>query len=683
MFLQKIQILPAVSQPDPSSPKPLIFWKRISQDQDKELHLFLLVEGRTSRETDELGRELWQIVSSYTNELVINQRGLVNPENICESILGICNDFFSNWIQKFPLDKWSDLNIILSLATPLAIYFARIGEARIILIRNKQIILADENLTQPGSPKFSPPFSEIAGGSLNMGDRFLIASPEIVNSFSFDEISSLAAPPGLTGAFHNMLRSLEMLAPPRNFAFILGNLIPLERPDLELMTPPLNEKIKEARIGDLNFVEFNPTLPEFNKQTSKNALGESNFSFVGNIFIALLELVMKIMGKIFRPLGRKISSLSLTRKIILFAGIGLFIVYLSFVGTSLINRKPGDTIKTDYQAAFSQAENLKTEAESALIYQDEEKVRKNLTQASFILDDVITSSDWGIKALKLQKEIFDQLATLDKAQNSQVNKVWSVPENKGTVKKIFLTKNNGTILLTEKTVFSLKENGDKLEGQEYGKTITLGQEKSYLASIGNELILTIPQNKSYFMINPASKEISDKKELAPEIKNNASAVSYFESSLYFFDPDEAQIKQFSYGNNDLRFTRDWFKQDFKEEFKDDPVVSLSVDGSIFAITKNGKISRFSGGKKNSWNAELPRSEIRGEKLALITKPEYKKLYLLDPAAKRIIIFEKEGGKLAGQVQNSSLGQAVDFQVDETKKELYFATPGAVFKIKID
>jgi hypothetical protein len=301
MFLQKIQILPAVTELDPNSVKPLIFWKRISQNQDKELHLFFLIEGRTDKETHDLGRELWQMVSSYTNELVINQRGLVNPENVCEAILKLCNDFFTNWAQKSPIDKWSDLSVIISLSTPLAIYFARVGEARIILLRNKQIILADENIAQPGSPKFSPPFSEIAGGPLNMGDRFLVASPEIISSFTFDEISSLAAPAGLAGAYHNLLRSLELLNPPRNSAFILGALIPSERPDLELMTPPLNEKLKEARIGELNFIEFNPLLPAAAPVTSPLIPWRETLGAGGRTIFGFLGLIFKIFGRIFQP----------------------------------------------------------------------------------------------------------------------------------------------------------------------------------------------------------------------------------------------------------------------------------------------------------------------------------------------------------------------------------------------
>lgn len=683
MFMQKIQVLPAVTEFDTHSLKPLVFWKRISQNQDKELHLFFLVEGRNDRETYDLGKELWQMISSYTNELVINQRGLVNPESVCEAILKICNNFLVNWAQKAQPEKWSDLNIVIAVSTPSAIYFTRIGESRIVLFRNNQIVLADENISHPGSPQFSSPFSEIAGGPLNMGDRFLIASPEIVDSFSFDELLSLATPAGLSGAFHNLLRSLEIQIPLKNAAFILGSLIPAERPDLELMTPPLNEKLKEARIGELNFIEFNPILPQAKKAASPLIPWQEILWAVGKKISWPPGIIIKIFGKVLGPLSNKIGSMSLSKKVALFAGSGLFVIFLFFVGSSLINRPGPEPVKTDYQAAYSEAEKLKVEAESALIYQDEEKARKNLAQANVILEEVSSSSEWGIKALKLKKEVNDQLLVLDKAQGSQANRLWTVPEGKGNLKKISLLENNNRIVITDQDAFLLEEQDGNFNGKEFGKITIPDQGKNWLLSTPNGLIFINSQDRSYFVINPKNREISDKKDLGQEAGGVISAAGSFGSAVYLFDQQESQIKLSSFENGNLQFTRQWLAQDLKEEFKDGPATSMAIDGNLFLVAKNGNLMRLSGGKKSSWNPEKPTEASLGEKLILFTTPDYKYLYLLDPNKTRVVIIEKSTGKLAGQVQNSTFGQAVDFQVDEKSKIIYLATPKFLFKVNFE
>ena len=646
----------------------------------------MLFEGRTSKETHGLGKELWDMISTYTNELVINQRGLVNPEHVCEALLKICNDFFSSWSQKYPIEKWGELSMVIAVSTPLAIYFTRVGEARILLFRNRQIIIADENLTHPRSPQFSPPFSEIAGGPLNLGDRFLVASPEIISSFSFEELSSLAAPSGLIGAYQNLLRSIELLTPPKNTAFVLGGLISTERPDSELVPMPLKEWLKEARIGELNFVEFNATAPQVAAAPKISAPiipWQKIILAAGGSIFNLFKLIFKILGFIVKPISRKIGSLSLARRIILFLGLGLFIIYLVLVGRSLVNRPGPEIVKTDYEAIYNQAAQLKVEAESALIYQDEEKARTNLAQADNLLAQAANSGDWGIKALKLRQEVADELATLDKAELSQVNKLWTVPQNKGDVKNIYLTSNKGAYALTSQTIFALKASGDVFEGEELGKAINLGPEKSWLALASSDLLSITPKSKSFFTLNSQNREISDKKDLPQEVNNASSAVGTFDSAVYFFDPAENQIKLFSFQNGNITFSRNWLKDESKGEFQDDPAVGLSIDGSIFAATKSGKILKLSGGKKSAWNVEKPSVSFQGDQLQITTKPEYVNLYLLDPANKRVVIFAKDSGKLLGQVQNAALGQAVDFQVDEKEKTVYFATPGALFKVKFE
>jgi len=371
--------------------------------------------------------------------------------------------------------------------------------------------------------------------------------------------------------------------------------------------------------------------------------------------------------------------MSLPKKIALFTGVGLFIIFLFFVGSSLINRPGPEPVKTDYQAAYSEAEKLKIDAESALIYQDEEKARKNLAQAEAILEEVANSSEWGIKALKLKKEVSGQLLTLDKAQSSEASRMWTVPEGKGNLKKISLLNNVSQIAVTNQNAFLLEEKDGGFNGEEFGKITVPDQGKNWLLPTSSDLVLVNSQDKSYFVINPKNREISDKKDLGQEAGAVLSAASSFGSAVYLFDQQESQIRLMSYGNGNLKFTRQWLSQDLKEDFKEGAATSITIDGSLFLVTKNGNLIRLSGGKKSSWNSEKPAEVSLGEKLILFTEPSYKYLYLFDPDKTRVVIIEKSTGKLAGQVQNSIFGQAVDFQVDETKKIIYFATPKALFK----
>jgi len=677
MLNQKIVIFPDVQHSAPTAPKPLVFWKKIKKNSDQELHLALLVEGRTDRETLQLGRELWEMVSAYENELVINKNGLSNPEFVCESILKIANEHLANFSHRTQVDNWGDLGIVILVANGNALYFARIGRPRLILFRDNQIILADENLSHPRSPQFSPPFSELAGGLINLGDRILLLSGTVTEAFSWEEVYSLAAHPNTSQAFRNVVRSLEVVNPSINSAFIFGDVV-AENIGEEVFAGLLKTRLKENRVGDLYFQEFDPTHREVVAAQSAFVPWREILFAAGGTAVSAARTMGRIVGFPLKPIGQKIGALSPTRKAIL----GAFVIIILALGVLIFRSMPKPASESgapaaDFQGLYDRAAQLKKDAEDALIYQDEEKARKSLAQADGLLEQASQSSDIGIKALKLKQEVDDQLAGLDKAQNSQSSKIWSTADNQEQIKRLTLENSGNIFALTSKGGYEIKpvekpvvQNFSGAASESFGWLVTTRSDGLYLA----------PKDKNYFAINLASRTIGEKKDLPEEVSAGISAAGSYESFVYFFDPAENQIKQFEYNGGSLDFKADWLKQDLKDVFNNNPAESLAIDGSIFLVTRDGSLLKLSGGKKTGWNAEKPGTGFKGDKLVLQTKPDDKNLYLLDPDNQRIAVFEKETGKLKGQLENSALSKAVDFQVSEKEKNIYFATPNDLFKL---
>jgi len=679
MLKQKIIIFPDIQSSVLAAPKPLIFWKRIKKNADQELHLALLVEGRTDQETLQLGRELWDMLSAYENELVINKNGLANPEFVCESLLKVANDYLTNFSHRTQVNNWSDLGIVILVASSAALYFARIGRPRLILFRDNQIILADENLTHPRSPQFSPPFAELAGGAINLGDRLLLISGTITEAFSWEEVYSLAAHPHTSQAYLNVVRSLEVISPSINSAFLFGDVVAENIGD-EVFANRSNVRLRENRVGDLYFQEFNPTFREPAVATATSFVPWQEILAVsGQKIFSVFKLIGRIIGFPLKPLGRRIGALSPTRKVIL----GILVIILLALGTLIFRSVSRPTAKNtapavDFQTLYDQANRLKDEASDALIYQDEEKARKNLAQADSLLEQASQSGDLGIKALKLKKEVDDQLATLDKAQASQSSSIWTTSDDQEVIKGIGFQNNGNILLITNKKGWDIKPADSKPEAQSFSDGQNIGE--GLLATTNTDRLFLSSEDKLFYVINAATKNISAKKDLPAEVKPNAASAATYGSSVYFFDPDESQIKQFNYQNGELVFKSNWLKQDLKGDFRDNPAVSMSIDGSVFLVTQKGDLWRLSGGKKSAWNVEKPGAAFQGDKLVIQANPDNNNLYLLDPDNKRIVIFEKETGKLKGQVQNDALAKAVGFQVSEKNKVIYFVTSGSLFKL---
>ena len=106
---------------------------------------------------------------------------------------------------------------------------------------------------------------------------------------------------------------------------------------------------------------------------------------------------------------------------------------------------------------------------------------------------------------------------------------------------------------------------------------------------------------------------------------------------------------------------------------------MSLDGSLWILTEDNKIDRYSGGVyKETLEINLfPYLEKPTEFLVSKTSPF---IYLLEPAQKRIIILNKNG-KILKQYQSEKFDNLLDFAVDEAETAIYLLNSSEVFKVE--
>jgi len=675
MQSQKLAIFPAVYNSTSSDPQSLVFWKKIYEGDNRELGVFLQVEGRDSDETKILGRDMWDKINGFLAKLIEERKVFSSSEEICEKIIKILNRYLLSWSHERGLDNWNDIHILVGTAAPTAVCFTRVGNAHLIFWRNRQAILADENLNGNRSPHFSSAFSEIVGGSVRLGDRFLIATPSFTESLGWDELTSLISHADVNGAFKNILRSMEVIANPLSTSFILGE-VASSAYDAGKIPSVLEGKVTRGKDGGMEFLEFN-SLAAAPARSSSPIVPWKEIARTGG------SASGKVLGKIFKILffpfilfAKRIAPLSTGRKAVLVGGLVGVIAFVVVLGYFSLQSSPVFQ-PTNYEEMYANAESLIEEANSSLIYHDDEKARKLFWQADSLLSQVIESGEWGIKAVVLRKEVAEQLSVLDKAE--YVNKapvLWKVAPEQGKIEDLAIGK--------DKVVFSTLKAMFKGEDNEQVKELVKGDDSDkpkWLTKVKDKLLWITPQEKSFKGMNLADDSALEKKSFDPG--GEIIAIGVYDSNVYLFDSNESQVRQYSYAGNGLNFQKLWLTSNLKEELGEDKVVDMAIDGQIFLYTEKGRIIKLSGGKKVASDWEEPAMVPRGNRVRIVTKPSFKYLYVLDPRHNRIVIYNKEDGKLKGQVQNDALKQAVDFDVDETKKEVYFADSTAVFKLNFE
>ncbi len=108
-------------------------------------------------------------------------------------------------------------------------------------------------------------------------------------------------------------------------------------------------------------------------------------------------------------------------------------------------------------------------------------------------------------------------------------------------------------------------------------------------------------------------------------------------------------------------------------------VSISIDGSIFALSTEGEIYRYYKGKKEETLAPLLYPSLKTAK-KIYTSPGIP-LFLLDSKKKRVVVLNKEG-EIAEQIMHESFKDLKDMSVSEDGKKIYLLLNRKVYSLEL-
>ncbi len=692
MTIPTVKIFPYTKGNPASLSEAELFWRLARLKNGQELHIILSVEGRNRGETADLSSELWSLATAHLSNLCLeeNEGRIFNPETICEEILKNFNEYLTAWAERNGLDDWNKMAIFFGVMNPVAFYFAKIGDCGAVLLRQGRLIDIDDNLKTPRSPEFSPPFPEIAGGKIQNFDRLIIGSIGFFSSISRGEIPSLADPQSFEVATRNLERISESVGGFGTIAFLIAEISLREETENYSFSRSDLPGSNFSQVGSISFWEYN-SLQE--KMSGGHAIKENLIPIqetVGALKNKVFSSSEGLLAKLFNNfIFTKIKNLSSLRKAIL-GTIFLILIFLAGYWNYSFSQKSRDANQTksageedyDYEKIFTAVDKLEDEAESALIYKDEEKAKKSLFDATEMLSKITNSGDYGIRALKIKKEIEEKMNSLEKNDifvNSEL--FWSAPEGRNIDDFAFGGDEN-LLALTGGELYLLSR-GNKENKEKIAESDDFKKENGFFLETKLEVLLLAGEEKNFWLIDGNKKQISTKKEVKEVDFKRSKPVGAFENFVYFWNGDQKQFKQYTLQNGELVFYRDWLKDEVTYFDEENMPIDMAVDGNIFTVSAKGKIYRFSGGKKIDWNNESPVRPLIAKNLKMVTGENLANLYVLDEAKQRIVIFEKESGKLKGQIKNAELAGAIGFKVDESKKEIYFNKLGELRKIVFD
>jgi len=393
-----------------------------------------------------------------------------------------------------------------------------------------------------------------------------------------------------------------------------------------------------------------------------------------NILVSRLAVVPAIpiaAIKRFQSLPKRYKIISTSLPIV------ILVLALGFI--FIERNKAEDTdVASDDQEILKQAEDKRKQALDAMIYQDEDQARNALEEAKGLLSQVLGSQTHREQAQKLNSEIQDQFDTINRITTisepllltdiGKINSNLTPLELIGLGNQIYaLCSENNTILRFD------------LESEE---TVQLSPN---FANIGNlhlaspideeRNIVFVNENNEFALFNIKDFEIKKIEAPSPFDPNQIQDLAYYGKKIYTLNPEQNQIVKYERTISGLSKGAEWLR-----EGEIGNAISLSIDSNIYVLKSDGNIMKFRAGKPTEFKKpDLNPPLVSPNKI--FTKSEYKYLYILDPPNKRVVVLDKEKGKLVNQFVSAKFVDLKDIWVNPEETLIYILADKSIWQIE--
>jgi len=644
-----------------------------------------------------------------------------SPELALKEALKEANEFLSKEVSKNNTSWLGNLDLAIISFKDLLLNFSKVGDVKIFLIRGGRINEISKNLEfseiEPYPLKI---FGNIVTGKATEGDIVLILTKEVYDFFiSQNLLNEIAKLPTFDEKNIKQIFKSRKTALLEIFGVCLLMTISKETEPVETLTfrkkpekfsliqifqPIFNvlNRISFKKIKDLinpvrNLFKNGVKIPKpqinfkpkpsqilfFKTWAGKLKLPQITFKFpvikfptikLPAIKLPIIKLPAIKLPTVSRPQIPQIK-ISLNKNLI-YIPILIFVLLIGFL---IFRAEKKEDLKLA-QGVLEEVESKITQAGNFLASGDEEKAN-NLFQEAWqkILPQTEAGAILKDEATLIKNSIEESLAPLNKLEKISEPEVLSEfkPAEAGLVPQ--------KIILLDSTLYSFNPFSSTL----YKFDLNKNEDKKISANwhlksaaIFNDLILFFARNSDNLPIVSflnEKDEWREKKIESPSADFNFDIFSTFKSNLYFLDKKSGEIVKYSSLNlaeDKSAFGNPWFSSGAKRAVS---TKSMSLDGSLWILTEDNKIDRYSGGVyKETLEINLfPYLEKPTEFLVSKTSPF---IYLLEPAQKRIIILNKNG-KILKQYQNEKFDNLLDFAVDEAETAIYLLNSSEVFKIE--
>lgn len=373
-----------------------------------------------------------------------------------------------------------------------------------------------------------------------------------------------------------------------------------------------------------------------------------------------------------RPSAKGAASwaLSLPKSSKIFAVVAVLL--LVALGVSLIllqNKRASDAVILQASQKLHEAQTKVDAAKTALIYDNREQASGLLTDAKALTTDLQSGTLYIDETKALVSEIQvqqDRLQKIFRSNTANTRVVGDLAANTGnkSPNHIFFV-NEGIYAVSPDTNAVIKMGLD-------GKSEVVHPTSAGIGFIAGGSVQSSDKTIT-FNTDASTIALFDAKDNAmtaqtiqfPSEKPDIATIGVFGNRLYAYDKALKNIFSFNKTLQGYSGGTAWITD---ENAKKLDIVSIAIDGNIFALSRNGTITKlFRGAPADFTQAKVDPSLSSATKI--ITSDTMQNLYVLDSTNKRVVIYSKKGALLR-QLFFENSSNLTDITLSADEQHLY-------------
>ncbi len=591
------------------------------------------------------------------------------PEKSLKESLRIANDYLEKIAKGGDVSWLGNLSFAVVSFKNSELNFTKIGDIKIFLLRQGQIIDIDNKLKfdeiEPYPLKI---FGNIVSGKLAAEDTVVIATKDPASIFLSEGILARIANilPFEQKKLKDILNTKKDQLLKISGSCLIINLSQesLSKEKETISQPKRIFQFPKIKLPTLKFPSFKP--PQIKVRIPKPKIFTPQFKFP----------LPKISLKIPKPQlpEIKIKSFCVGKNTILL----LVLVFFLLVGYFIFEKSEEKQLE-NYQDQLNQIQEKVNQAESYLILsgensQAEETANTMLKESWQEIDFLfgIASSfplDLSGQVLELRETIAESLYQLNNFVEIPGPELVFEFDIKGFIPHRMVA-GDGNLYFYSPYV----ENIFNLAGNNENEIIQTSRAID-LAILSDDSIWFF--SKPGTLLNFEDNQIKESFELEePSSEFSFSSLATYRSSLYFLDTKNDRIVKYPYQRDfEWRDPELWLSSANRKAIDGR---SMAVDGSIWILSKNNAIKEYYAGalQETLDTAIFPEPESLSK---IFTSPQLSYLYLLEPIQNRIIILNKSS-QVVKQFYSEKFDNLLDFAVSKDGKTIWLLNGLKVYKI---